>query len=67
MRVSCPHCKRRFDVGHLAVLSEHKRLAERAKAGRPAAAVNGNVLDPSDGAAAEERAEAIRRRTAKEN
>jgi hypothetical protein len=63
MRVSCPHCAKRFDVPHVAVLVESQRLAEVAKAGKArVAGADGNRLDPADPAALEERAEAVRRR-----
>ena len=63
MRISCPHCSKRFDVPHVAVLVESRRLADVAKAGKAAVAgADGNRLDPADAAAAEDRAEAIRRR-----
>ena len=63
MRVSCPKCRQRFDVGHLAVLHEAERLKDRAKTGRdPHDAPQGNVLDPTDAEAARQRAEALRRR-----
>jgi len=63
MRVSCPHCAKRFDVPHVAVLVESRRLADVAKAGKIAVAgADGNRLDPADDAALEQRAETIRRR-----
>ena len=63
MRISCPRCQKRFDVPHVAVLVESRRLADVAKAGKAAVAgADGNRLDPADAAAAEDRAEAIRRR-----
>ena len=63
MRVSCPNCKKRFDVPHVAVLAEARRLKERAAGGDvcPTGA-SGNVIDPADADALECRAEAIRRR-----
>jgi len=63
MRVSCPACHKRFDVPHVAVLVESRRLAEVAKAGKAAVAgADGNRLGPADDAALEQRAETIRRR-----
>ena len=63
MRVSCPHCAKRFDVPHVAVLVESRRLADVAKAGKARVpGADGNRLDPDDADALEERAEAIRRR-----
>ena len=65
MRISCPHCAKRFDVPHVAVLVESRRLADVAKAGKAAVAgADGNRLDPADDTALEQRAEAIRRRKA---
>ena len=62
MRVSCPRCQKRFDIPHVAVLVESRRLADVAKAGKALTGADGNRLDPADDAAAEQRAEAIRRR-----
>jgi hypothetical protein len=58
MRVCCPDCKKRFDVGHVAVLKE----AERLKAERAARLAGANALDPADAEAARQREEAIARR-----
>ena len=63
MRVSCSKCGHRFDIAHVAVLVESRRLAEVAKAGKAAVAgADGNRLGPADDAALEQRAETIRRR-----
>ena len=64
MRVSCPKCKKRFDVAHVDVLEEARRLAERRKRGDLAGAgnANGNVL-PETPEALREREGAIRRRS----
>jgi|GEM_PF-2371218 len=65
MRVSCPHCAKRFDVPHVAVLAESRRLAEVAKAGKTVVAgADGNRLDPDDADALAQREEALRRRLA---
>jgi hypothetical protein len=63
MRVSCPRCQKRFDIPHVAVLVESRRLADVAKAGKAVVAgTDGNRLDPADDTALEQRAEAIQRR-----
>ena len=64
MRVSCPRCQKRFDIPHVAVLVESRRLADVAKAGKAVVGADGNRLDPDDDDALEQRAEAIRRRKA---
>jgi hypothetical protein len=55
MRITCPHCRGRFDVAHAAVLDEARKLAEKAHGGKLA----GPPLDEEDEAAARERAERI--------
>ena len=63
MRVSCPHCKQRFDVAHGTVLAEARRLKEQAESGKSCpTGADGNALNPADADALECRAEAIRRR-----
>jgi hypothetical protein len=52
MRIKCPLCHEKFDVGHREVLAEAERLKQRAAAGQiPADDVDGNVLPPKPRAA----------------
>lgn len=64
MRIQCPCCARRFDVPIRTVLAEAARIAEHRQRGRklPGPDVDGNVLDPSDARARDERNAAVKRR-----
>ncbi len=64
MRVTCPHCQRRFDLAHRKVIEEAARLRgdTLGTLQHGDAQANGNVLDPNDKEAARQRAEAIARR-----
>ncbi len=63
MRIKCPHCHERFDVGHKKVLEAAKLLQERAQRGDiPEDALDGNVLTPDDDQARKLRQEVIRKR-----
>jgi len=65
MRISCPHCRRKFDLAHTAVIAEVRKLTQLRKDGKVTAAhddIDGNRLDPADAKAIEQRQEAIRRR-----
>ena len=62
MRVTCPHCQHRHDVGHVAVLAAARRLAAQRRAGNVTNAVEGNVIDPTDARQVAERARAVEKR-----
>jgi len=62
MRVICPKCRQRFDVAHVAVLQEARRLAAQRRAGNVTEAVEGNKIDPTDARQVAERARAVEKR-----
>jgi len=65
MRVTCPHCHQRHDVGHMAVLQEASRLTDRARPVQaPISNVDGNVLRPDDEDAMAQKRLALQRRKA---
>lgn len=67
MRVSCPHCKQRFDVATMALLAEVRRLQARRSGRMPTGCgMDPNHLSPDDDAGKAQRAEAIRRRMGQE-
>ena len=64
MRVSCPCCKKRFDVPIRDVLAEAEKLKARGVRWSPTDP-NGNVLSPNDLEAKRLRDEAVKRRLGK--